>query len=81
MLHARGERLGQSFLTFFETAIGDVLAVVGNPAEDAVEASTDVQSDGHGGLMGWYIGGRDVKLIVVVLRRLLIIVVRPPSYI
>ena len=57
MLHAGGERLGESFLTFFETAVGDVLAVVGDSAEDAVEPSTDamgeefVQSDGHGGLV------------------------------
>ncbi len=60
MLHAGGERLGESFLTFFETAVGDVLAVVGDSAEDAVEASTDaigeelVQSDGHGGFVGWW---------------------------
>ena len=87
MLHAGGERLGESFLTFFETAVGDVLAVVGDSAEDAVEASTDaigeelVQSDGHGGSVDWWVGGRDVKLIVVMLRRLLIIVMLPGSYI
>ena len=57
MLHAGGERLGKSFLTLLETAIGEVLAIVGDFAEDEVEASTDamgeepVQSHGHGGLM------------------------------
>ena len=74
MLHAGGERLGESFLTFLETAIVDVLAVVGKSEEDAMEALTDalreelVQTDGHGGSVGWCIGGRDVKLVVVVMR-------------
>ncbi len=60
MLHAGGERLGESFLTFFDTAVGDVLAVVGNSTEEVVETSTDamgeelVQSDGHGGLVNWW---------------------------
>ena len=57
MLHAGGERLGESFLTLFETAVGDILAIVGDSAQEAVEASTDamgeelVKSDGHGGLV------------------------------
>lgn len=31
-----------------------------------------VQSDGHGGLVEWSVGGPDVQLIVVVLRGLLV---------
>ena len=66
MLRAGGQRLGESFSTFFETAIVDVLTVVGKPEEDVVEAMTDalseepVQTEGHGGSVGWFIGGRDV---------------------
>ena len=63
MLHAWGERLRESFLTFLEMAVGDVLVVAGNSAEVTVEASTDalgeelVQSDGHVWLLGRCIGG------------------------
>ena len=55
MRHARGERLGKMFLTLFETAFCNVLAVVGNSAEGVVKSSADamgeelVQSDDHGG--------------------------------
>ena len=57
MLHAGGERLGESFLTFLETVVGDVFAVAGDSdfMENVVEPSTDamaeelVQFDGHNG--------------------------------
>ena len=58
MLHAGGERLGESFSTFLETAIVNVLAVVGKSEEDVVEAMTDalgeelVQTEGHSGSVG-----------------------------
>lgn len=63
MLHARNERLGEIFLAFFEAALRDILAVVGDSAEDVVEASTNamgeelVQSDDHDGLVIWKMGG------------------------
>ena len=66
MLHAGGERLRESFSTFLETAIVDVLAVVGKSEKDVVKAMTDalseepMQTEGHGGLVGWFIGERDV---------------------
>ena len=75
MLHAGGEGLGESFSTFLETAIVKVLAVVGESEEDVVEAMTDalgeelVQTEGHDGSVGLFIGGRAVKLVVVVMRK------------
>ena len=87
MLHAGGKRLGKSLLTFLETAAVGVLAVGGKPAEDAAEVSTNAlgeelaQSDGHGESVSWCIGGRDVKMIVVVLKKSLEIVMRPWLYV
>ena len=57
MLHAGGERLGESSLTFLEIVVGDVIAVAGDSdfVKDVVEPSTDamaeelVQFDGHNG--------------------------------
>lgn len=57
MLHAGGERLGDSFLTLFEIVVGDVITVAGDSdlVEDVVEPSTDamaeelVQFNGHNG--------------------------------